>query len=140
MMLEAMNGDLLSGLHPIQKKKGMQMRTNILYHSYFDKNESGSGPHHPHHLHPHHHHHHHHHGTLSSTGSASFPLMGVGHPRSRLSSDMSCLPEYELPLDPAWEVGREKLSIGDHLGEGAFGQVYRAEIFNQGELMVWLDG
>merc|ERR1719369_2605167 len=111
-----MNGDMLSGLHPIQKKKGMHMRTNILYHSYFDKNEEpGSNPHHPHHLHPHHPHHHHHHphhplhGTLSSTGSASFPLMG--HPRSRLSSELSCLPEYELPLDPAWEVGREKLTL-----------------------------
>ena len=141
--MEAMNGDILSGLHPIQKKKGMQMRTNILYHSYLDKNNAGNagGAEGEEAILRHHHHPHasllHHplHGTLSSTGSASFPLMGGIHSRSRLSSEVSCLPEFELPLDPAWEVDRAQLTLGEHLGEGAFGQVYRADILNSGECL-----
>lgn len=31
--------------------------------------------------------------------------------------------EYELPIDPVWEFPREKLQLGMHLGEGAFGEV-----------------
>ncbi|XP_035228151.1 fibroblast growth factor receptor 3-like [Stegodyphus dumicola] len=36
-------------------------------------------------------------------------------------------PEYELPLDPAYEFPREKLILGERLGEGAFGVVIQAE-------------
>jgi len=36
--------------------------------------------------------------------------------------------EYEIPLDNGWEVPREYLTLGDTLGEGAFGKVVRAEI------------
>lgn len=35
--------------------------------------------------------------------------------------------EYELPLDSAWELSREYFTLGDTLGEGAFGKVVRAE-------------
>lgn len=36
--------------------------------------------------------------------------------------------EYEIPLDNGWEVSREYLTLGNTLGEGAFGKVVRAEI------------
>ncbi|XP_018402753.1 PREDICTED: fibroblast growth factor receptor homolog 1-like [Cyphomyrmex costatus] len=36
--------------------------------------------------------------------------------------------EYEIPLDNSWEVPREYLTLGNTLGEGAFGKVVRAEI------------
>lgn len=35
--------------------------------------------------------------------------------------------EYELPLDPCWEFLRDNLSLGETLGEGAFGKVLRGE-------------
>lgn len=35
--------------------------------------------------------------------------------------------EYELPLDPKWELRRENLKMGERLGEGAFGKVVEAE-------------
>jgi len=35
--------------------------------------------------------------------------------------------EYEIPLDNGWEVPREYLTLGNTLGEGAFGKVVRAE-------------
>jgi len=31
--------------------------------------------------------------------------------------------EYELPVDVRWEFPRDKLVLGKHLGEGAFGEV-----------------
>lgn len=34
--------------------------------------------------------------------------------------------EYELPLDSAWELGRDNLALGNTLGEGAFGKVIKA--------------
>ncbi|XP_033757557.1 fibroblast growth factor receptor 4-like isoform X2 [Pecten maximus] len=47
--------------------------------------------------------------------------------RRRLSSDLTCMFEYDLPLDSKWEFNREKLTLGKPLGEGAFGLVMRAE-------------
>lgn len=35
--------------------------------------------------------------------------------------------EYDLPLDARWEVQRDKLILGDNLGQGAFGLVKRAD-------------
>ncbi|XP_011160426.1 fibroblast growth factor receptor homolog 1 isoform X2 [Solenopsis invicta] len=35
--------------------------------------------------------------------------------------------EYEIPLDSTWEFPREYLTLGNTLGEGAFGKVVRAE-------------
>lgn len=50
---------------------------------------------------------------------------------SRLSSAAtSLLPgllEHDLPYDPAWELPRDKLTLGKPLGEGCFGQVVLAE-------------
>lgn len=33
--------------------------------------------------------------------------------------------EYELPVDPVWEIPRHRLQLGKQLGEGAFGRVVR---------------
>ncbi|KAJ7988415.1 hypothetical protein DPEC_G00323310 [Dallia pectoralis] len=50
---------------------------------------------------------------------------------SRLSSGathtLTGVSEYELPADPLWELGRDRLSLGKPLGEGCFGQVVLAE-------------
>ncbi|XP_001868628.2 fibroblast growth factor receptor homolog 1 [Culex quinquefasciatus] len=35
--------------------------------------------------------------------------------------------EYEFPIDWSWEFSRDKLTLGDTLGEGAFGRVVVAE-------------
>jgi len=41
-------------------------------------------------------------------------------------ADLIC--QYELPLDPAWELPRQALALGKTLGEGAFGRVVQAEV------------
>uniref|UniRef100_A0A4W5P2E0 Fibroblast growth factor receptor n=1 Tax=Hucho hucho TaxID=62062 RepID=A0A4W5P2E0_9TELE len=49
----------------------------------------------------------------------------------RLSSgatpNLAGVSEYELPVDPLWELSRDRLSLGKPLGEGCFGQVVLAE-------------
>ncbi|XP_072227933.1 fibroblast growth factor receptor 1b [Leuresthes tenuis] len=51
--------------------------------------------------------------------------------QSRLSSTATTIlagvSEYELPYDPAWELQRDRLTLGKPLGEGCFGQVVLAE-------------
>ncbi|KAM6984877.1 fibroblast growth factor receptor 1b [Aplochiton taeniatus] len=51
--------------------------------------------------------------------------------QSRLSSGAPTLhaggSQYELPYDPAWELSRDRLTLGKPLGEGCFGQVVLAE-------------
>ncbi|XP_054469123.1 fibroblast growth factor receptor 1b isoform X2 [Anoplopoma fimbria] len=51
--------------------------------------------------------------------------------QSRLSSGATTIltgvSEYELPYDPAWELPRDRLTLGKPLGEGCFGQVVLAE-------------
>ncbi|XP_034565295.1 fibroblast growth factor receptor 1-A-like isoform X2 [Notolabrus celidotus] len=51
--------------------------------------------------------------------------------QSRLSSAattiLTGMSEYELPHDPAWELSRDRLTLGKPLGEGCFGQVVLAE-------------
>ncbi|XP_054167517.1 fibroblast growth factor receptor 2-like [Oppia nitens] len=37
---------------------------------------------------------------------------------------------YELPLDPLWEHSRDRLILGKQLGQGAFGQVVKAEAYD----------
>lgn len=47
--------------------------------------------------------------------------------RRRLSSDLTVMSEYDLPLDKNWEFTRERLVMGKTLGEGAFGVVIKAD-------------
>lgn len=47
--------------------------------------------------------------------------------RRRLSSEFTEVSEYDLPLDTKWEFPRERLVLGDRLGEGAFGLVIKGE-------------
>ncbi|ESO93155.1 hypothetical protein LOTGIDRAFT_91761, partial [Lottia gigantea] len=47
--------------------------------------------------------------------------------RQRLSSDVTEVSEYEIPLDADWEFPRERLGLGERLGEGAFGLVMKAK-------------
>ncbi|CAG5124057.1 unnamed protein product, partial [Candidula unifasciata] len=47
--------------------------------------------------------------------------------RRRPSSDFTEISEYEVPLDTKWEFPRERLQLGERLGEGAFGLVVKAE-------------
>ncbi|XP_050397094.1 fibroblast growth factor receptor 4 isoform X1 [Patella vulgata] len=47
--------------------------------------------------------------------------------RQRLSSDVTEVSEYDIPLDSDWEFPRERLVLGDRLGEGAFGLVIKAK-------------
>ncbi|KAL7632100.1 UNVERIFIED_CONTAM: hypothetical protein RMT77_017572 [Armadillidium vulgare] len=55
-----------------------------------------------------------------------FPTVKIEHCQSQtLGADMSSMSEYELPLDAAWEFPRAKLTLGESLGEGAFGKVVK---------------
>ncbi|XP_041369087.1 fibroblast growth factor receptor 4-like isoform X2 [Gigantopelta aegis] len=47
--------------------------------------------------------------------------------RRRLSSDVTEVSEYDIPLDKQWEFPRERLVCGHRLGEGAFGLVVKGE-------------
>ncbi|XP_059177562.1 fibroblast growth factor receptor 4-like [Physella acuta] len=47
--------------------------------------------------------------------------------RKRLSSDFTEVSEYHLPYDSKWEFPRERLKLGQRLGEGAFGLVVKGE-------------
>ncbi|XP_047425371.1 fibroblast growth factor receptor 1-A-like isoform X2 [Mugil cephalus] len=44
------------------------------------------------------------------------------------SSFLSGVSEYELPYDPVWELPRDRLVLGNPLGEGCFGLVVQAEV------------
>uniref|UniRef100_A0A158QWZ4 receptor protein-tyrosine kinase n=1 Tax=Nippostrongylus brasiliensis TaxID=27835 RepID=A0A158QWZ4_NIPBR len=48
--------------------------------------------------------------------------------RPRLSSDLTLLSDYEIDPDPLWEIDRSRLELVDILGEGAFGEVWRANL------------
>ncbi|XP_076461988.1 fibroblast growth factor receptor 2-like [Babylonia areolata] len=50
-----------------------------------------------------------------------------GGGRRRVSSEITEVSEYDLPLDAKWEFPRERLGIGERLGEGAFGLVVKGE-------------
>lgn len=56
-------------------------------------------------------------------GGAGGSVLGVS------PGELIC--QYELPLDPAWELPRQSLLLGKTLGEGAFGRVVQAHV--QGE-------
>ncbi len=46
-----------------------------------------------------------------------------------MSSELTSVSEYEIPLDKEWEFPRDRLTVGKPLGEGAFGQVRKGEAF-----------
>uniref|UniRef100_A0A2S2Q3V2 receptor protein-tyrosine kinase n=1 Tax=Sipha flava TaxID=143950 RepID=A0A2S2Q3V2_9HEMI len=58
------------------------------------------------------------------------PLVKIEKQKCKYTKlDQGCPFEYELPLDPIWEVPRDNLSLGKTLGEGAFGKVLRGEAY-----------
>ncbi|KAM7385872.1 hypothetical protein PAMP_001921 [Pampus punctatissimus] len=61
----------------------------------------------------------------SSSMNSSTPLVRITTRRS--SAHDEPIPEYDLPEDPRWEFGRDRLTLGKPLGEGCFGQVVMAE-------------
>ncbi|XP_022662083.1 fibroblast growth factor receptor 2-like isoform X3 [Varroa destructor] len=46
-----------------------------------------------------------------------------------MSDKQQSFSEYDLPLDQKWEFPRERLVLGEILGEGAFGQVVKGEAY-----------
>uniref|UniRef100_A0A224YMV3 Fibroblast growth factor receptor n=1 Tax=Rhipicephalus zambeziensis TaxID=60191 RepID=A0A224YMV3_9ACAR len=65
--------------------------------------------------------------------SSVAPLVKIDHQRGFMPTDLNTVCEYELPLDPEWEFPRERLVLGKPLGEGAFGQVVKAEAYGLGD-------
>uniref|UniRef100_A0A8C6NJD3 Fibroblast growth factor receptor n=1 Tax=Nothobranchius furzeri TaxID=105023 RepID=A0A8C6NJD3_NOTFU len=67
---------------------------------------------------------------VSVESSSSLQLVCLMR-QSRLSSAattvLAGVAEYELPYDSAWELPRDRLTLGKPLGEGCFGQVVLAE-------------
>lgn len=59
------------------------------------------------------------------------PVVKIEKQRSQISSNSAdgSIMEYELPVDPDYEVSRDTLTFGKTLGEGAFGKVVKAEAF-----------
>ena len=57
------------------------------------------------------------------------PQVRIEGARNRLSSELTAVSEYEIPLDKEWEFIRNSLTLGKPLGEGAFGQVVKGEAF-----------
>lgn len=65
--------------------------------------------------------------------SSIAPLVKIDHQRGLMSPELNTVCEYELPLDPEWEFPRERVILGKPLGEGAFGQVIKAEAYGLGD-------
>ncbi|THD25818.1 Fibroblast growth factor receptor A2 [Fasciola hepatica] len=77
----------------------------------------------------------------SDSGYSSDRKMSYHFPRFSESSalirrikplSVHCEPievDYELPMDPAWELPNDCLKLGPKLGEGAFGVVYFAQLY-----------
>ncbi|XP_077353108.1 fibroblast growth factor receptor 1-A-like isoform X2 [Festucalex cinctus] len=61
---------------------------------------------------------------LSKKSSAcpSCPSRGTSAVMAAVSAD------HQIPCDPQWEIPRERLTLGEPLGEGFFGQVALAEV------------
>lgn len=62
----------------------------------------------------------------SSMRTSSMPSTEL----TTLSDDHASSLEYEMPLDPEWELSRTSLRLGEQLGVGAFGKVLRAELLS----------
>uniref|UniRef100_A0A0M3JTR1 Myoblast growth factor receptor egl-15 (inferred by orthology to a C. elegans protein) n=1 Tax=Anisakis simplex TaxID=6269 RepID=A0A0M3JTR1_ANISI len=63
---------------------------------------------------------------MPSTYQIHIEPITSSHRRPRLPSDLTLLSDYEIQSDPAWEVDRSRLRFVDMLGEGAFGEVWKA--------------
>lgn len=48
--------------------------------------------------------------------------------RCRLSTQLTALSDYDMPLDPDWKIQSNALSLEKPIGEGAFGEVWRAKL------------
>ncbi|PIK41095.1 hypothetical protein BSL78_22062, partial [Apostichopus japonicus] len=57
------------------------------------------------------------------SGKSSAPFLC----RGRLSSSLTVVSTFEIPLDVEWEFPSDRLSLGKTLGEGAFGKVVMGE-------------
>ncbi|CAI9738965.1 fibroblast growth factor receptor 2-like isoform X1 [Octopus vulgaris] len=60
------------------------------------------------------------------------PQVRIEGPRRRLSSELTTMSEYEIPLDKNWEFSPDRLIMGKQLGSGAFGVVIKAEAIGIG--------
>ncbi|XP_052610676.1 fibroblast growth factor receptor 3-like isoform X3 [Peromyscus californicus insignis] len=63
-----------------------------------------------------------------SSVNSDIPLVHIVYPFSREHTVMANSSELELPADPKWEISRTRLTLGNPLGEGCFGQVFMAEV------------
>ncbi|KAG7218090.1 hypothetical protein INR49_020599 [Caranx melampygus] len=63
----------------------------------------------------------------SSSLQSGMCLMRQSRLSSAATTILAGVSEYELPYDPAWELPRDRLTLGKPLGEGCFGQVVLAE-------------
>ena len=45
-------------------------------------------------------------------------------------TELAAMSQYQIPLDKEWEIDQSHIVLGKLLGEGAFGQVMRAEVMN----------
>lgn len=61
------------------------------------------------------------------------PLVKIDNQGGFLPSEVDPVCEYDLPLDPSWEFPRERVILGKPLGEGAFGQVIKADAYGLGD-------
>ncbi|XP_038173511.1 fibroblast growth factor receptor 3-like isoform X6 [Arvicola amphibius] len=59
--------------------------------------------------------------------NSGLPWVRIVLPISRESTVMASVSEPPPPADPKWEISRTRLTLGHSLGEGCFGQVFKAE-------------
>uniref|UniRef100_A0A5S6QST0 receptor protein-tyrosine kinase n=1 Tax=Trichuris muris TaxID=70415 RepID=A0A5S6QST0_TRIMR len=67
-------------------------------------------------------------GQYMSNGSLAPLISIVPVGRRRLSTEMTMLSEYLMDPDPEWEINRNRLKLHRVIGEGAFGQVWCADL------------
>ncbi|KRX92799.1 Fibroblast growth factor receptor 1 [Trichinella pseudospiralis] len=59
-------------------------------------------------------------------------IVPVGRRRISSNTDLTALSEYLMEPDPAWEIDRDRLQLHRVIGEGAFGQVWCADLLPDG--------
>nr|XP_015846920.2 fibroblast growth factor receptor 3 isoform X3 [Peromyscus maniculatus bairdii]XP_015846923.2 fibroblast growth factor receptor 3 isoform X3 [Peromyscus maniculatus bairdii] len=63
----------------------------------------------------------------NSSMNSNTPLVRIARLSSGEGPVLANVSELELPADPKWELSRTRLTLGNPLGEGCFGQVVMAE-------------